>query len=177
MRRDLDLYKHTDRRSGINDAHTHVLLRPPDGNNHPLWSAATDCERDDKNRRILSRPLYKRRTTSTALQLAVDHAFTGSYAKRFRPDDPPSSITCPCGWGLRDPPHLILSCPRFFQHRINSAVSGQYFPLTYTQLFTTSKGTKRLMDYLSTSRAGSQLEQGPLPENAVPPIDVPPEPD
>ncbi|KAH9013861.1 hypothetical protein EDB85DRAFT_2215768, partial [Lactarius pseudohatsudake] len=150
-------------------AHTHVLLRPPDGNNHPLWTAATDCEWDDKNRKILSRPLYKRRSTSTAFQLAVDHAFTGSYAARFRPNDPPNSVTCPCGWGLRDPPHLIPSCPRFFNNRIDSGVSGQYWPLTYSQLFTTSKGTKRLMDYLQSSRAGSQPEFGPLPP--------PPEPD
>ncbi|KAH9013674.1 hypothetical protein EDB85DRAFT_1899608 [Lactarius pseudohatsudake] len=150
-------------------AHTHVLLRPPDGNNHPLWTAATDCERDDKNRKILSRPLYKRCSTSTAFQLAVDHAFTGSYAARFRPNDPPNSVTCPCGWGLRDPPHLIPSCPRFFNNRIDSGVLGQYWPLTYSQLFTTSKGTKRLMDYLQSSRAGSQPEFGPL----LPP----PEPD
>ncbi|KAH9010109.1 hypothetical protein EDB84DRAFT_1516786 [Lactarius hengduanensis] len=150
-------------------AHTHVLLRPPDGNNHPLWSAATDCERDDKNRKILSRPLYKRRTTSTTFQLAVDHAFTGSYAARFRPRDPPNAITCPCGWGLRDPPHLILSCPRYFNNRIDSGVSGQYWPLTYKQLFTTSKGAKRLLDYLQSSRAGSQPEFGPLPP--------PPDPD
>ncbi|KAH9032393.1 hypothetical protein EDB83DRAFT_2554869 [Lactarius deliciosus] len=96
---------------------------------------------------------------------------------RFRPKDPPTSITCPCGWGLRDPPHLISSCPRYLQQRINSAITGQHFPLSYSQLFTTSKGAKRLMNYLATSRAGSQPEQGPLPENAVPPDDVPPEPD
>ncbi|KAH9010292.1 hypothetical protein EDB85DRAFT_1902267 [Lactarius pseudohatsudake] len=158
-------------------AHTHVLLRPPDGNNHPLWSAATDCERDDKNRKILSRPLFTRRSTSSAFQLAVDHAFTGSYAKRFRRQDPPSSVTCPCGWGLRDPPHLISSCPRYFHHRIDSGVSGQYYPLSYSQLFTTSKGAKRLMTFIQLSRAGFQPEQGPLPANAVPPLDVPLEPD
>ncbi|KAH9158462.1 hypothetical protein EDB89DRAFT_1917717 [Lactarius sanguifluus] len=158
-------------------AHTHVLLRPPDGNNHPLWTAATDCECDDKNRKILSRLLYKRRTTSTALQLAVDHTFTGSYTQRFRPNDPPNSVTCPCGWGLRDPPHLISSCPRYFHHRIDSGVLGQYFPLSYKQLFTTSKGAKRLLDYLHSSCAGSRPELGPLPASTPPPIDVPPDPD
>ncbi|KAH9011039.1 hypothetical protein EDB85DRAFT_2281880 [Lactarius pseudohatsudake] len=84
---------------------------------------------------------------------------------------------CPCGWGLRDPPHLISSCLRYLHHRIDSAITGQHFPLSYSQLFTTSKGAKRLMNYLSTSRAGSRPELGPLPKNAVPPDDVPPEPD
>ncbi|KAH8982977.1 hypothetical protein EDB86DRAFT_2811904, partial [Lactarius hatsudake] len=110
-------------------------------------------------------------------QLAVDHAFTGSYAKRFRRHDPPSSVTCPCGWGLRNPPHLISSCPRYFHHRIDSGVSGQYYPLSYSQLFTTSKGAKRLMTFIQLSRAGFQPEQGPLPANVVPPPDVPLEPD
>lgn len=46
----------------------------------------------DAKGRKLKRPLYSRRTTSTALQLAVDHAFTGSYASRFRPADPPTLL-------------------------------------------------------------------------------------
>ena len=70
-------------------AHTYVIKEPPDGNNHPLWIRATDCARDDKGRKIPSQPLYTRRITSTALQLACDHAFTGSYSKRFRRADPP----------------------------------------------------------------------------------------
>ena len=41
------------------------------------------------------KPTYHRRQTSTVFQLAVDHAFTGSYAKRFRPlDPPPPRFTC-----------------------------------------------------------------------------------
>ena len=42
-------------------------------------------------------PLYSRRTTSTALQLAVDHAFTGTYVVRFRPGDPEEASACPGG--------------------------------------------------------------------------------
>ncbi|KAH9046212.1 hypothetical protein EDB84DRAFT_1629057 [Lactarius hengduanensis] len=140
-------------------AHTHVHLRPPDGNNHPLWSAAIDC------------------STPSAFQLAVDHAFTGSYAKRFRRHGHPSSVTCPCGWGLRDPPHLISSCPRYFHHRTDPSVPGQCYPLSYSQLFPTSKGAKRLMALIQLSHAGFQPEQGPLPANVVPPLDVPLEPD
>jgi hypothetical protein len=52
------------------------------------------------------------RTTSAALQLAVDHAFTGTYARRFRPADPPETTTCPCGARTRSPSHLIRECPR-----------------------------------------------------------------
>ena len=73
-----------------------AITRPPKGNNHPLWSAAVTVERDENGKKT-RRPKYRRQTTSTALQLAVDHAFTGSYAARFRPADPPESLTCPCG--------------------------------------------------------------------------------
>ncbi|KAH9036413.1 hypothetical protein EDB84DRAFT_1675808 [Lactarius hengduanensis] len=50
-------------------------------------------------------------------------AFTGPYAKRFRLSDPPSSITCPRGSGLRNLQHLILSCPRFLH-----ALTPRSFP-------------------------------------------------
>ncbi|KAH9017859.1 hypothetical protein EDB85DRAFT_2201432 [Lactarius pseudohatsudake] len=68
-----------------------TLTKPPDGNNHPLWSAATECERDAKGKKT-KKALFSRRTTSTAFQISVDHAFTGSYAARFRPADPPESL-------------------------------------------------------------------------------------
>ncbi|KAH9046190.1 hypothetical protein EDB84DRAFT_1558540 [Lactarius hengduanensis] len=52
---------------------------PPDGNNHPLWLAATECERDGKGKKT-RKALFTRRTMSTAFQIAVDHAFTSSVA-------------------------------------------------------------------------------------------------
>jgi hypothetical protein len=159
-------------------AHTHAILAPPDGRNHPLWSKAVDCERDNKGRRIPSRPLYTRRTTSTTIQLAVDHAFTGSYAKRFRPSDPLESQGCPCGRGLRTPTHIILHCARHMQHRLNAAISGHYSPLPFNRLFTTKKGAERLLNFIQSSHAGTQPETGPPPPpHYVPEPDVPPEPD
>ncbi|KAH9019438.1 hypothetical protein EDB85DRAFT_1896641 [Lactarius pseudohatsudake] len=51
---------------------------------------------------------------------------------------PPQS---PVPWP-RNLSHLILSCLRYFHHCIDSSVSGQYYSLSYSQLFTTSKGAK-----------------------------------
>jgi hypothetical protein len=99
-------------------AHTHVILDGPSTHHHPLWSAAVDMEKDERGKKT-KRPLYSRKTTSTAFQLAVDHAFTGSYAKRFRPSDPPETLTCPCGAPLRmsricrDPPWNARKWRRF----------------------------------------------------------------
>jgi hypothetical protein len=59
-------------------------------------------------------------TTSTAFQLAVDHAFTGSYARRCRPADPPGSLICPCGLPLRTPTHLVYS--HHYQPRVDHAI-------------------------------------------------------
>jgi hypothetical protein len=89
-------------------AFTHAITNPPSGGNHPLWKAAVAVETDEHGRKT-RRPKYPRRVTSTALQLAVDHAFTGSYAARFRPSDPPESLLCPCGAPLRTPQHLTWS--------------------------------------------------------------------
>jgi hypothetical protein len=77
-------------------AYQYAISQPPSEHNHPLWSAAVAMEKDKRGRKT-RRPLFPRWTTSTTLQLAVDHAFTGSYASKFRPLDPPSSLLCPCG--------------------------------------------------------------------------------
>ena len=46
-------------------AYEHTLTRPPDSNNHVLWSAVVDMVKDDRGRKT-RKPVYKRRTTSTA---------------------------------------------------------------------------------------------------------------
>jgi hypothetical protein len=96
-------------------AFTHAITNPPSGGNHPLWKAAVEVERDELGRKT-RHPKYPRRVTSMALQLVVDHTFTGSYAARFCPSDPPETLLCPCGAPLRTPQHLTLECRRFFQH-------------------------------------------------------------
>jgi hypothetical protein len=87
-------------RSTESAAYTHAIRRPPDGRNHPLWAAAVKKKKDDNGNKTKV-PLYSRRTTSIALQLAVDHAFTGTYVTRFRPGDPAEASHCPCGNLLR----------------------------------------------------------------------------
>ena len=150
---------------------------PPDGRNHPLWTWAMDCSRYDKGRKIPSQPLYTRRTTSTALQLACDHTFTGSYSKCFHRADPPEYHSCPCGFGLRNPTHLILHCPRHTCHCINAGIAGRYNPLTLTQLFSTKRGVAYLLDFIKMSSIATQPECGPEPPVRLhPEPEVPPEP-
>jgi hypothetical protein len=86
-----------------------IITEPPSRSNHPLWVAATEVEKDEHGHKTRC-PLYSQHTTSAAVQLAVDHTFTGSYAKRFRPTDPPETLACPCGVSLRTPTHLIRDC-------------------------------------------------------------------
>ena len=68
-------------------AYIHTITLPPSEVHHPLWEEATRTQPDELGLKT-KRPLYRRHTTSTALQLAVDHAFTGSYVARFWPADP-----------------------------------------------------------------------------------------
>jgi hypothetical protein len=70
-------------------AYQYMISQPPSEHNHPLWSAVVAMEKDKRGRKT-RRPLFPWWTTSTALQLVVDHAFMGSYASKFRPLDPPS---------------------------------------------------------------------------------------
>ena len=75
-------------------AHTHIIIDPPNGRNHPLWPCATDCARNNKGYKIASQPLYIRHTTSTTLQLACNHAFTGSYSECFCQANPLEFHSC-----------------------------------------------------------------------------------
>lgn len=113
--------------------------------------------------------MYPRRVTSTALQLAVDHAFTGSYAARFRPSDPPESSSCPCGNPLRTPQHLVLNCRRHFYPCLNSGIFSFHRTLRYPQLYASQRDAHRLLLFLQLSCAAFKPEAGPTP-------DVPPEP-
>ena len=93
-----------------------------------------------------ARVSFTRRTTSTALQLAVDHAFTGSYARRFRPADPPETHLCVCGPVLRDPAHLLTRCPLFHQQRVDAIIITDHRTLSLRQLFQTHP--ERLLAFL-----------------------------
>jgi hypothetical protein len=98
-------------------AYQYAISQPPSEVNHPLWSTVVAMEKDKRGRKT-RHPLFTQRTTSTALQLAVDHAFTGSYARCFRPADPPESLRCPCGFHLCNPDHLIQHCRIHYLHHV-----------------------------------------------------------
>jgi hypothetical protein len=105
----------------------------------------------------------------TALQLAVDHAFTGSYAQRFRPADPPETLTCPCGAPLRTPQHITRECPLFYQTRVNHAIHTYGRTIAYSALY--NSHPHKLLSFLRDSRAASR------PPDFGPPVEVAPEPD
>ncbi|KAH9018523.1 hypothetical protein EDB84DRAFT_1442388 [Lactarius hengduanensis] len=138
-----------------------TLTKPPDGNNHPLWLAATDCEKDGRGKRT-KKPLFSRRTTSTAFQVAVDHTFTGSYASRFRPTDPPESLRCPCREPLRTSAHALYHCQRYHFERRAFGVVRYNRTIPYHKLLSSQKkNTIHFLMFLQETRALSRPESGP----------------
>ncbi|KAH9168440.1 hypothetical protein EDB89DRAFT_1909283 [Lactarius sanguifluus] len=103
-------------------AHKHTITQPPNGGSHALWQAATQRAKDSKGNKT-RKFRFNRRTTSTAIQVAVDHAFTGTYVDRFRPNDPPEARECPCGYQTRSSLHIIHSCTRFNAARCQARIS------------------------------------------------------
>jgi hypothetical protein len=154
--------------SGEGHAHREkIITEPPSGSNHLLWVAATDVEKDEFGRKM-RRPLYSRHTTSAAVQLAVDHTFMGSYAKRFRLADPPETLACICGTLLRTPTHLIRECPHHYQARINHGIHSHMCMLTLEQLHSTVKRAHQLLAFISEGKVAFRPPD-PTPANPVPP--------
>jgi hypothetical protein len=147
-----------------------IIKEPPSVGHHPLWAAATEVEKDENGKKTRI-PKYSRRTTSAALQLAVDHAFTGSYTKRFRPADPPETTTCPCRAQNRTPTHLIRECPRLLQHRINAGIHTHNHMLTLEKLHSSTKYVHQLLTFIS---AGKVAFRPPDFDIIIP---IPPNPD
>ncbi|KAH9008409.1 hypothetical protein EDB85DRAFT_1883488 [Lactarius pseudohatsudake] len=109
------------------------------------------------------------------MQVATDHAFTGTYVQHFRKNYPPENVACPCGHPLRDADHVICHCPRFTQPRLSTAILSAAFAPTnpiypFHLLLSEKEGIGRLLKFLSLTRALSKPESGPPPP-------VPPEPD
>jgi hypothetical protein len=100
-----------------------------------------------------------------------DHAFTGSYAQRFRPSDPPETLACPCGVSLRTPTHLIRECPRLLQPRINQGIHSHMRTLTLAQLHSTIPRAHQLLRFITEGKVAFRPPDFPL---AVP---IPPDPD
>jgi hypothetical protein len=152
-------------------AYQYVISQPPSEVNHPLWSAAVAMEKDKRGRKTQC-PLFTWQTTSMALQLAVDHAFTGSYASKFRPLDPPESLTCQCGHHLRNPHHLIRDCHLHYLTHISCKITTCSCTLLLKSLFSHSvEHSHRLLSFIQRSRVAMR------PPEIGWPIPVEPEPD
>ena len=126
-------------------AYSHALITAPSTTHHPLWRECTIRTpfTPGSKKKVFK---YRRRITTTALQLAVDHAFTGSYAKRFRPKYPPESLTCKCRAKMRDPDHILRHCPIFHTQRVNTAIHASFHLLSLRQLF--NDYPDRLLEFL-----------------------------
>jgi hypothetical protein len=146
----------------------HTCTSPPSAHHHPLWSAAVDMEKDAQGKKTKC-PLYSHRTTSTTLQLTVDHAFTGSYAQWFCPVDPPKTLTCPCRAPLRTPQHITRECPLFYQTHVNHTIHTHGCTIPYSTLY--NSHPHKLLLFIQDSRAASH------PPEFGPPWEIPPEPD
>ncbi|KAH9054965.1 hypothetical protein EDB87DRAFT_1357122 [Lactarius vividus] len=92
------------------------------------------------------------------MQVATDHAFTGTYVQRFRKNDPPENISCPCGHNLRSSRHIIHHCPRYFNACRNRAIlSSAFTPVNplypFHKLFSTRDGAEHLLKFFDQTRA------------------------
>ena len=141
-----------------NTAHSYTITTHPSENNHPLWKEATKTKvENDTLSRPVKHPLYRCHTTSTALQLAIDHTFTVSYAIQFCPSDPPESLSCMCGSVLHTPYHIITSCPLHYRDRVNSGIHSHNGTLSLCALFSTRVGVPKLLSFLQASGVASRL--------------------
>ena len=139
--------EHRKRGSHDSFAYEHALPHPPDGNNHPLWIATRDDIWPDGT----TKPT--RHCTSTALRLAVGHAFTSDYTCRFRPDIPKSDNACECGLNDRSWTHLIYACPLFHHARNRASPLSNWLNKSSHKLFADKYGTHALLGFLTYSRA------------------------
>jgi hypothetical protein len=149
-------------------AHLFVIKEAPSAHHHPLWSAAVYMEKDVQGKKT-KHPLYSCRTTSTAFQLAVDHAFMGTYTQRFRPADPPETLTCLCGAPLCTPQHITWECPLFYQTCVNHTIHTYGRTIAHSALY--NSHPHKLLSFLQDSCAASR------PPDFGPPVEVAPEPD
>ena len=102
--------------------YTHALINSPSTHNHHLWREATKFTKHLG----CKKPLYHCHQTSTAFQLAVDHAFMGSHTHHFRPSNPPETHACECGQPMHDPDHFICTCPLLSQQRRDTHIQTNF---------------------------------------------------
>ena len=137
-------------------AYEYALTHPPNGDNHPLWTAAA--------KRANGSSLFTRHTTTTALRLAVGHAFTADYTRRLRPDIPEHELQCPCGFPDNSFHHILYDCPRYESSRREAAPLTQWDSVPPHHYFRNFPHTENFLDFLQRSRAAFK----PPNEPAVP---------
>ena len=131
-------------------AYEYAITHPPDGNNHPLWKAATDK----------GLPTVPRHTTSTALPLMVGHAFTSTYARRFRPDIPEELNGCECGYIDRSLHHILYECTGFAWARDQCTRTFNWSNQEPMYYFAHRHGARAFLDFLTLSRAAFKPRTG-----------------
>ena len=148
-----DHNEHSEGRKVPSFAHTHTLTHPPDGNNHPLWQAATDQKKDEQGKKV-KKYTFSCHTTSTALQVAVNHAFTGLYAVCFRLANPPESRKCPCRAPLRTPQHITHECYRYMWEWAVAGINHYSCLVPFQRILGPSKKNMlRLLMFIQETRA------------------------
>ena len=139
---------HTKPRDSI--AYRLSLPKPPDGHNHPLWTAAIGAEYPPS-----------RSTFCTALRLAVGHSFTAEYTRRFKQDFQPLDVICECGNEERTIHHIIFDCPLFQSARDAAQIDDNRLHPTIYELFSTSSGAKQLFQFLERAPAAHKPLKSP----------------
>jgi hypothetical protein len=140
----------------------HTITRPPDSQrHHPLWMASLHREKGP-DWKCSPHPHFTRHTTSTALQVAVDHAFTGTYINRMRPNNPPEAHHCPCSASMRSPEHITLQCRQFDWDQLAAHISDQLRPLPFRHLVgPLKKDALCLLMFIQDSGAFTRPKSGP----------------
>lgn len=139
---------HADRRKRYGTdsfAYEYALTNAPSGRNHPLWKAAAE--------RIDGAPSYSHHTTTTALRLALGHAFISDYTRRFRLDIPEEENHCLCGFPDHSFHHLLYDCPRHTQARLTAGGRRQWDDDSPLYYFRESSSSGQLLNFLQISRA------------------------
>jgi hypothetical protein len=149
-------WKEERRKRGCHDsfAYEYALTHPPNGDNHPLWTAAV--------KKANGSPVFSRHTTTIALRLAVGHAFTSDYTRRLRPDIAEQELHCPCGFPDNSFYHILYDCPQHDHARQAAAPCTQWDSIPPHHYFRNFPHTENFLEFLQYSRAAFKPPNEPV---------------